>query len=90
DEKGVIISADRLLSLFAHMCLADHPAHEVVFDVKCSTMVRNTVLAHHGIPKMIRTGSSFLRKYLAQSEGHAVFGGEYAEHYVFNDGRGFR
>ncbi|MDA1171201.1 MAG: phosphomannomutase/phosphoglucomutase, partial [Proteobacteria bacterium] len=55
DEKGVIISADRLLSLFAHMCLADHPAHEVVFDVKCSTMVRNTVLAHHGIPKMIRT-----------------------------------
>ena len=89
DEKGVIISADRLLSLFAHMCLADHPAHEVVFDVKCSTMVRNTVLAHHGIPKMIRTGSSFLRKYLAQSEGHAVFGGEYAGHYVFNDGRGF-
>ncbi|MEG0447737.1 MAG: hypothetical protein RR687_13330, partial [Comamonas sp.] len=33
DEKGVIISADRLLSLFAHMCLADHPEHEVVFDV---------------------------------------------------------
>ena len=30
DENGVIISADRLLSLFAHMCLADHPEHEVV------------------------------------------------------------
>ena len=38
---------------------------------------------------MIRTGSSFLRKYLLQSQGRAVFGGEYAGHYVFNDGRGF-
>lgn len=89
DENGVIISADRLLSLFAQMCLSQHPEHEVVFDVKCSTMVRNTVLAHQGTPKMIRTGSSFLRKYLAQSKGQAIFGGEYAGHYVFNDGRGF-
>jgi phosphomannomutase / phosphoglucomutase len=41
-----------------------------------------------GSAKMIRTGSTFLRKYLAQSQGKAVFGGEYAGHYVFNDGRG--
>ena len=39
--------------------------------------------------KMIRTGSSFLRAYLSQSNGRAIFGGEYAGHYVFNDGRGF-
>ena len=38
---------------------------------------------------MIRTGSSFLRAYLSQSQGEAVFGGEYAGHYVFNDGRGY-
>lgn len=38
---------------------------------------------------MIRTGSSFLRAYLSQSNGNAIFGGEYAGHYVFNDGRGF-
>jgi phosphomannomutase/phosphoglucomutase len=89
DEHGSIISADRLLSLFAEMCLATHPQHEVVFDVKCSTMVRNTVCELGGQAKMIRTGSSFLKKYLMQSHGKAVFGGEYAGHYVFNDGRGF-
>lgn len=89
DEKANIISADRLLSLFAEICLKQHPAHEVVFDVKCSTMVADTVTQAGGQAKMIRTGSSFLRKYLAQSEGKAVFGGEYAGHYVFNDGRGF-
>lgn len=89
DEHGSIIGADRLLSLFAEMCLATHPQHEVVFDVKCSTMVRNTVCELGGQAKMIRTGSSFLKTYLMQSRGKAVFGGEYAGHYVFNDGRGF-
>lgn len=89
DEKGTIISADRLLSLFSEMCLKTHPAHEVVFDVKCSTMVGNTVRQLGGQPKMIRTGSSFLRSYMSKSKGRAVFGGEYAGHYVFNDGRGF-
>ncbi|MFW1965191.1 phosphomannomutase/phosphoglucomutase, partial [Acinetobacter baumannii] len=34
-------------------------------------------------------GSSFLRAYLSQSNGNAIFGGEYAGHYVFNYGRGF-
>ena len=89
DECGTIISADRLLALFAEMCLKTHPEHEVVFDVKCSTMVANTVRKLGGQAKMIRTGSSFLRTYIAQSKGNAVFGGEYAGHYVFNDGRGF-
>ncbi len=88
DEKANIITADRLLSLFAKICLTDHPGHEIVFDVKCSVMVRQTIEALGGKAKMIRTGSSFLRKYLSQSKGQAVFGGEYAGHYVFNDGRG--
>lgn len=89
DEKGNIISADRLLSFFSALCLKTHPAHEVVFDVKCSSMVAKTVRNLGGQAKMIRTGSSFLRTYMAQSNGRAVFGGEYAGHYVFNDGRGF-
>jgi len=88
DEFGNIISADRLLCLFADICLKAHPHSEIIYDVKCSTMIRNTVAAAGGNPIMIRTGSSFLRKHLAQSHGNAVFGGEYAGHYVFNDGRG--
>ncbi len=88
DEHANIISADRLLCLFAEICLTTHPQHEVVVDVKCSTMIRNTVQDLDGQVTMIRTGSSFLRQYLAHSKGKAVFGGEYAGHYVFNDGRG--
>ena len=88
DEHAHIISTDRLLALFAQICLKDHPQHEIVFDVKCSSMVRQAVEKLGGQAKMIRTGSSFLRKYMSQSKGQAVFGGEYAGHYVFNDGRG--
>lgn len=88
DEHAHIISADRLLALFAQICLKNHPQHEIVFDVKCSSMVRQAVERLGGHPKMLRTGSSFLRKYMSQSKGRAVFGGEYAGHYVFNDGRG--
>lgn len=89
DEQSHIISPDRLLSLFAQICLLQHPHKEIVFDVKCSRMVADTVQRLDGQAKMIRTGSSFLRAYLSQSKGSAVFGGEYAGHYVFNDGRGF-
>ncbi|WP_038343328.1 phosphomannomutase/phosphoglucomutase [Acinetobacter sp. A47] len=89
DEQANIISPDRLLSLFAQMCLQQHPQKEIVFDVKCSRMVADTVQQLAGQAKMIRTGSSFLRAYLSRSQGQAVFGGEYAGHYVFNDGRGY-
>ncbi len=60
DEHANVLSADRLLSLFAEMCLKAHPQHQVVFDVKCSTMVRNTVRDLGGQAVMIRTGSNLL------------------------------
>ena len=89
DEQGQIITADQLLCLFAEICLSDSAPRQFVYDVKCSTLVRDTVQRLGGEPVMIRTGSSFLRTYLNQSQQQAIFGGEYAGHYVFNDGRGW-
>ena len=89
DEHGQIITADQLLCLFAEICLSDSVPRQFVYDVKCSTLVRDTVQRLGGEPVMIRTGSSFLRTYLNQSQHQAIFGGEYAGHYVFNDGRGW-
>jgi len=88
DGQGNIVGADQLLCLCAEICLKNHPGQEFIFDVKCSSLVRQTVLALGGKPVMLRTGSSFLRKYLAHAKDKAIFGGEYAGHYVFNDGRG--
>jgi len=89
DELGQWISPDRLMCAFAKICLTDQkvkPSAEIVFDVKCSTLIAQTVAHYDGRSHMLRTGSSFLRHYIAAQS--AVFGGEYAGHYVFNDGRG--
>ncbi len=86
DENAQLICADRLLSLFSEICLQKHPQAEIVFDVKCSTMVKKTISRLGGKATMLRTGSTFLRNYLFESK--AIFGGEYAGHYAFNDGRG--
>lgn len=88
DEHAQHISPDRLLSLFAKICLQQQPHKEIVCDVKCSSMLGQTVKRYQGLLHMIRTGSSFLRNHLAKSQGTAIFGGEFAGHYVFNDGRG--
>lgn len=87
DEYGQSIDADRTLCLFAELCLTSQPQREFVYDVKCSNMLKQCISKHHGIPKMIRTGSSFLRNYL-QQQPNAIFAGEYSGHYAFYDGRG--
>lgn len=86
DDKGQYVSLDRLICLFAKICLLVQPYSEIVCDVKCSSMLRHTVQHYTGQLGMIRTGSSFLRQHLHQYG--AIFGGEFAGHYVFNDGRG--
>ncbi|OUY07715.1 hypothetical protein CAP51_08245 [Acinetobacter populi] len=86
DEQGDYVSPDRLLCLFAKICLLQHANAEIVCDVKCSSKVGQTVQQYAGRLTMIRTGSSFLRNYLYRHQ--AIFGGEFAGHYVFNDGRG--
>lgn len=86
DEQGQWVSPDRLMNLLAKICLLAHPGAEIVCDVKCSSQLTHTVKRYGGRLTMIRTGSSFLRNYLL-AHG-AAFGGEYAGHYVFNDGRG--
>lgn len=88
DEQGKLVLPDRLIGLFAKMCLQQQANKEIVCDVKCSSLIGQTVKKYQGHLKMIRTGSSFLRNHLAQSQGQAIFGGEFAGHYVFNDGRG--
>lgn len=88
DEHAQILSPDQLICVFTKMCLMNYPKHQIVFDVKCSGMVEQTIHDLGGQPVMLRTGSTFLRQYLLDSHHQAVFGGEYAGHYVFNDGRG--
>ncbi len=88
DGDGTVVSSDQLMAIFAMMILESRPGTDIVFDVKCSRLVSQTITNHGGRPVMSRSGSTFIRHEVMSKEHDASFGGEFSGHYFFNDGRG--
>ncbi|MEE3200567.1 MAG: phosphomannomutase/phosphoglucomutase, partial [Candidatus Thermoplasmatota archaeon] len=69
DEQGRFIHPDRLMALIAADVLVDRrdgteAERTVFFDVKCSMALEEAILASGGIPRMVRTGHSFMKREL--------------------------
>ena len=56
----------------------------VFFDVKCSMALEEAILASGGVPKMVRTGHSFMKREL-RSNPEAVMAGEMSGHFFLHD-----
>ena len=90
DERGDFIHPDRLIGVFANDVLADRKgdsseeARTILFDVKCSMGIQQAIEASGGIPKMVRTGHSFMKRELAEKPG-IMLAGEMSGHLFFND-----
>ena len=90
DENGDFIHPDRLIGIFANDILADRKKgsseeeRTILFDVKCSMGIQQAIEASGGIPKMVRTGHSFMKRELSESPG-IMFAGEMSGHLFFND-----
>jgi len=83
-EKGNAIDTDRLLMLFIKDILPRCPASSrVVYDVKCSTLVPRMIEALGGTPVMSRSGHSFMKQKMQESE--AVIGAEFSAHVFIKD-----
>ncbi len=82
DEQGAVVRGDQLLSLFAGEVLARNPA-PVVFDVKCSEGLIETVTRSGGTPVMWKTGYPNIQARMKQV--HAPVGGEMSGHFYFMD-----
>ena len=82
DEKGGIARGDQLLSLFAREVLGQKPA-PVVFDVKCSQALIETIVRCGGTPVMWKTGYPNIQAKM--KEVHAPVGGEMSGHFYFMD-----
>jgi phosphomannomutase/phosphoglucomutase len=87
-KDGTVVTSDQMIALFAIMILESKPGADVVFDVKCSRMVSQTITANGGRPIMSRSGNTFIRHAVMSQTSEVAFGGEYSGHYFFNDGRG--
>jgi phosphomannomutase/phosphoglucomutase len=79
DDLGNAVWADTALALLARDSLSRHPGAQIVFDVKCSRAVPETIEAAGGIPVMWKTGHSHI-KHKAQ-ELDSPLGGERSGHF---------
>ncbi len=87
DENGEFVDGDFLTALLAQALLAkyDDPAHPetILYDVRASWAVPDTVRAAGGTPEVNRVGHAFFKTRMKQ-EG-SLFGGEVSGHYYFRD-----
>jgi len=90
DENGEFIHPDRLIGIFAKDVLAkitkDSTDDErtILFDVKCSMAVEEAIHNLGGIPRMVRTGHTFMKTELREHPGIPL-AGEMSGHFFMND-----
>lgn len=88
DRDGKKLESDMLLLLYARQVLAENPGAEVIFDVKCSDVLAEDILAHGGVPLMSATGHSVLKARLMEEAArgvNALLAGELSGHMFFRD-----
>ncbi len=83
DDTGEFVAGDFATALFAEGVLEKSPGAKIIYDVRASWAVPETIERAGGIPVMSRVGHAFIK--LVMREEHAVFGGEVSGHYYFRD-----
>ena len=83
DDSGTFIDGDFLTALLAQQLLRKEPGASIVYDVRASRAVRDTVRELGGTSYVNRVGHAFFKQ--ALREHGAAFGGEVSGHYYFRD-----
>lgn len=90
-KTGQILWPDKQLILFAKDVLKREPGAEVIYDVKCSSVVSSMIEDFGGKATMCATGHSWVKAKMRETG--AALGGEYSGHifikerwYGFDDG----
>jgi len=83
DGTGEFISGDFVTALLAEAFLMRHPGASIVYDLRASYAVKDTVARYGGTALMNRVGHAFIKQRMRES--NAIFGGEVTGHYYFRD-----
>jgi phosphomannomutase len=83
DDTGEFVPGDFVTALLADSTLEKEPGGKILYDVRASWAVPETIKRAGGIPLVNRVGHAFF-KHRMREEG-AVFGGEVSGHYYFRD-----
>ena len=83
DGTGAFVPGDFVTALLAEAFLMRHPGAAVVYDLRASHAVKDTVERYGGTALMNRVGHAFIKQRMRESQ--AIFGGEVTGHYYFRD-----
>jgi phosphomannomutase len=83
DDRGRFVDGDFLTALLAESLLRKSPGEAVLYDVRASRAVADTVEQAGGTAHPNRVGHAFFKTRM-RDEG-AMFGGEVSGHYYFRD-----
>jgi phosphomannomutase len=83
DDSGEFVPGDFVTALFAELVLEKEPGAKIIYDVRASWAVPETIERAGGIPLVNRVGHAYIKHRMR--EEHASFGGEVSGHYYFRD-----
>ena len=83
DGRGEFISGDFITALLAEAFLIKHPGAGIIYDLRASHAVKDTVERYGGTWYMNRVGHAFFKRRMRET--NAIFGGEVTGHYYFRD-----
>ena len=83
DGSGEFISGDFVTALLAEAFLLKHPGATIIYDLRASHAVKDTVARYGGRALMNRVGHAFIKQRMRQEDG--IFAGEVTGHYYFRD-----
>jgi phosphomannomutase len=83
DDRGEFVPGDFVTALLAESILEKEPGAKIIYDVRASWAVPETIERAGGIPLVNRVGHAYIK--LRMREEGAVFGGEVSGHYYFRD-----
>lgn len=79
DEKAEVVPGDLIIALIAKLILAESPGEKILYDVRSSDIVPETIRKEGGIPVVWKIGHSFIKEKMRQE--NIIFAGELSGHY---------
>jgi phosphomannomutase len=83
DEQGEFVPGDFVTALLAEALLARHPGAAILYDLRASRAVPDTIRANGGVPLINRVGHAFFKQRMRREP--ILFGGEVSGHYYFTE-----
>jgi len=81
DEKGSSVKGDTITALLGSLVCARGKKQKILYDLRSSKFVPDSVTAAGGIPVMCRVGHAFIKRQMKDEK--AIFAGELSGHYYY-------